>query len=50
MVLNNLTEQLPRPFIKIGDFNSHNEIWWRKKTDKKGKIIESILNKHQLCI
>ena len=33
----------------MGDFNSH-EIWESKKTDKKGKIIESLLNKHQLCI
>ena len=46
--LNNLIEQLPRPFIIMGDFNSHNEIWGSKKTDKKGKVIESLLNQHQL--
>ena len=34
--LNNLLEQLPRSFIIMGDFNSHNEIWGSKKTDKKG--------------
>ena len=34
----------------MGDFNSHNEIWGSNKTDKKGKIIESLLNKHHLCI
>ena len=48
--LNNLIEQLPRPFILMGDFNSHNEIWGSKKTDKKSKIIELLLNKHHLCI
>ena len=48
--LNNLIEQLPRPFIIMGDFNSHNQSWRSKKTDKKGKMIESLLNKHQLCI
>ena len=48
--LNNLIEQLPRPFIIMKDFNNHNEIWGSKRTDKKGKIIESILNKHQLYI
>ena len=48
--LNNLIEQLPRPFIIMGDFNSHNEIWGSKKTDKKGKVIESLLNQHQLCM
>ena len=31
----------------MGDFNSY-EIWESKKTNKKNKIIESLLNKHQL--
>ena len=48
--LNNLIEQLPRPFVIMGDFNSYNEIWGNKKTDKKRKVIESLLNQHQLCI
>ena len=43
--MNNLIEQLPRLFIIMGDFN---EIWGSKKTDKKGKVIESLLNQHQL--
>ena len=47
--LNNFIEQLPRPFIIMGDFNSH-KIWERKKTDKKVKVIESLLNQHQLCM
>ena len=34
----------------MGDFNSHNETWGSKKTDKKGKVIESLLNQHQLCM
>ena len=48
--LYNSIEQFPRPFIIMGDFNSHNEIWGSKKTDKKGKVIESLLNQHQLCM
>ena len=48
--LNNLIEQLSRSFVIMGDFNSHNEIWGSKKTDKKGKVIESLLNQHQLCM
>ena len=35
--LNKLIEQLPRPFVIMGDFNSHNEIWGSKKTDKRAK-------------
>ena len=34
----------------MGDFNSHNDIWGSKKTDKKGKVIESLLNQYQLCM
>ena len=34
----------------IGDANSHNDIWRSKKTDKRGRIIELILNNHQLCM
>ena len=45
-----MIEQLPRPFIIMGDFNSHDEIWGSKKTEKKGKIIEPLLNKHHLSI
>ena len=45
--LNNLIEQLPRSFFIMGNFNSHNEIWGSKKTDKKGKVIGSLLNQHQ---
>ena len=48
--LNKLIEQLPRPFVIIGDFNSPYEIWGSKKTDKKDKVIESLLNQHQLCM
>ena len=31
--LNNLIEQLSRPFIIMGDFNNHIEIWGSKKTE-----------------
>ena len=39
-----------KTFIIMRDFNSHNEIWVSKKTDKKGKVIEHLLNQHQLCM
>ena len=48
--LNNLIEHLSRTFLIIEGFNSHNEIWGRAKTDKMGKVIESLLNQHQLCV
>ena len=38
--LNNLIEQLPKPFILMGDFNSHKIIWGSKTTNKRGQILE----------
>lgn len=46
--LENLISQLPRPFILIGDFNAHNESWGSTNTDRRGKIIEEILEDHGL--
>ena len=44
--LNNLIKQLPKPFILIEDFNSHNIIW-SKTTNKRGKTLENTIN---LCL
>ena len=48
--LENLIQQLPKPFILSGDFNSHNEIWFDKKTDIKGKIVENFILENNLCL
>ena len=32
--------QLPKPFVIVGDFNSHNYLWGGNKTDAKGKVME----------
>ena len=41
--LEKLIRQLPAPFILTGDFNSHNKLWFDKKTDKAGEVVESLL-------
>ena len=41
--LKNLIDQLPKPFILVGDFNSHNQLWGSKSTDSRGKKIEKLL-------
>ena len=48
--LENLIQQLPKPFILSGDFNSHNEIWFDKNTDAKGRIVENFILENNLCI
>ena len=37
--LNNLIKQLSKPFILIGDFNSHNMIWESKTMNKEAKPL-----------
>jgi hypothetical protein len=45
--LNNLINQIPKPFIITEDFNSHSPYWGSEKIDHGGKSIEKILeNKH----
>ena len=48
--LNLLIDQLPEPFILMGDFNSHNPLWGSARRDVRGKIIESILLSRTLCL
>ena len=52
--LNNLIDQLPTPFYIMGDFNAHNPIWGSDSENengkRKGKIIEDLLSKTNICI
>ncbi|VDI75549.1 Hypothetical predicted protein [Mytilus galloprovincialis] len=48
--LKNLTDQLPSPFILMGDFNAHNPLWGSKTHNAKGKIIEDFVSQEGLCI
>ena len=41
--LEDLINQLPKPYMILGDFNAHNNLWYSEATDKRGSIIENIL-------
>ncbi|GFV86009.1 putative RNA-directed DNA polymerase from transposon BS [Trichonephila clavipes] len=41
--LNNLVDQLPAPFIILGDFNGHSTLWGSAKTNPRGRQIEQDL-------
>lgn len=41
--LQNLIEQLPKPFLILGDFNSHSLCWGSYKLDERGRIVEQLL-------
>ncbi|GFW54581.1 probable RNA-directed DNA polymerase from transposon X-element [Trichonephila clavipes] len=48
--LNNLINQLPAPFIILGDFNGHSTLWGSAKTNPRGRQIEQVLSDHCLCL
>ena len=48
--LDDLVQQLPQPFFLLGDFNAHNVIWGSANTNAKGKLIESLIDRHNLCL
>ncbi|GFS95737.1 probable RNA-directed DNA polymerase from transposon X-element [Trichonephila clavipes] len=47
--LNNLVDQLPAPFVILGDFNGHSTLWGSVKTNPRGRHIEQVLSDHCLC-
>ena len=48
--LQSLMDQLPSPFILLGDFNAHNPIWGGDILDDKGKIIEDIIHDNNIVL
>jgi len=46
----NLTTQLPPHILLLGDFNAHSSLWGCSKTDVRGKLVEDILLKRNLCL
>ncbi|GFU76840.1 DUF4817 domain-containing protein [Trichonephila clavipes] len=41
--LKNLVDQLPAPFVILGDFNGHSTMWGSVKTNPRGRQIEQSL-------
>ena len=48
--LNSLLEQLPSPFLLVGDFNGHNMLWGCSKNNVRGEIIENFIEANDLCL
>ncbi|XP_035211813.1 DNA polymerase kappa-like [Stegodyphus dumicola] len=48
--LDSLIEQLPEPFVIIGDFNGHSLLWGNKDTNPRGRQIEIMIEDHSLCL
>ncbi len=55
--IDNLVGQLPSPFLLLGDFNGHSDLWTNSDlcdgivmNDQKGKAMESVLENFDLCL
>ena len=46
----NLANQLPPPFIIMGDFNGHSPLWGSPDTNDRGRLVESFLEELDLCV
>ena len=48
--LNKVLDQLPRPYLIMGDFNAHSILWGNDSTDSKGRTMENIISDNNLCL
>ena len=46
----NLIDQLPHPFLLVGDFNGHSKVWGCSDTNDRGEIIEDVIAENDLCL
>ena len=46
----NLIDQLPHPFMLVGDFNGHSKVWGCSDTNDRGEIIENVIAENDLCL
>ena len=46
--LSTVIEQLPTPFLFLGDYNAHNVFWGTASTDARGLLVARILDNHSI--
>ena len=46
----NLTEQLPSPFVLLGNFNGHSPVWGNESYNSRGQMLEDLFSEMELCI
>jgi len=48
--LEDLIEQLPRPFLLLGGLNGHSPLWGSARLDSQGKVIEDVISDLNLTV
>ena len=46
----NLTEQMPSPFVLLGDFNGHSPVWGNESYNTRGQMLEDLFSEMDSCI
>lgn len=46
----NVIEQLPKPFLLLGDFNAHSNLWYDDRECGRGKTIEKIILENDVAL
>ena len=46
----NLINELPAPFLLLGDFNAHSPLWGGEIVDNKGKVIERLVDTNDIAL
>ena len=45
-----LIDQLPHPFMLVGDLNGHSKVWGCSDTNDTGEIIDDVIAEDDLCL
>ena len=48
--IQSLLDQLPSPFLLLGDFNAHNPLWGGDILDSEDMVIEDIINNNNVVL
>ena len=48
--LQRLIQQLPSNFLILGDLNTHNTVWGCAHTNSRGRLLEDIIHRNNICI
>ena len=48
--IENLMNQLPKPFMLIGDFNAHSPLWYDRRDCARGKVIQKIIEDKDIVL
>ena len=48
--LEQLIQQLPAPFVLVGDFNAQSPLWGDVRQDSRGQMVEILLDDYNLYL